>query len=103
MDGTASVSWSQSTHGQRKKPGYDSRSRFQEFPMRQNPTVLARETVASSRLFRGEEMQLRFSNDPEPTNERLVDTGSGYIAVIIGAQVDAEIAILVNNICECTA
>ncbi|MBP8262842.1 MAG: ADP compounds hydrolase NudE, partial [Pseudomonas sp.] len=29
--------------------------------MREKPTVLAREIVASSRLFRVEELQLRFS------------------------------------------
>lgn len=40
--------------------------------MRQKPTVLAREIVASSRLFRVEEVQLRFSNGVERTYERLV-------------------------------
>jgi len=99
MDGTASVSWAQSTHGQRKKPGYDSRSRFQEFPMRQKPTVLAREIVASSRLFRVEELQLRFSNGVERTYERLVGKGSGYGAVMIVALADAENALLVEEYC----
>jgi len=37
--------------------------------MRQKPTVLAREIVASSRLFRVEEVQLRFSMaSNEPTS-----------------------------------
>lgn len=40
--------------------------------MRQKPTVLAREIVASSRLFRVEQLQLRFSNGVERTYERLV-------------------------------
>jgi ADP-ribose diphosphatase len=43
--------------------------------MRQKPTVLAREIVASSRLFRVEEVQLRFSNGVERTYERLVGAG----------------------------
>src|SRR3990167_5436153 len=47
-------------------------------PMRQKPTVLAREIVASSRLFRVEELQLRFSNGVERTYERLVGKGVGY-------------------------
>ena len=45
--------------------------------MRQKPTVLAREIVASSRLFRVEELQLRFSNGVERTYERLVGKGAG--------------------------
>ena len=39
--------------------------------MRQKPTVLNREIVASSRLFRVEAVQLRFSNGAERTYERL--------------------------------
>jgi len=58
--------------------------------MRQKPTVLAREIVASSRLFRVEELQLRFSNGVERTYERLVGKGSGYGAVMIVALADAE-------------
>ena len=42
--------------------------------MRQKPTVLAREIVASSRLFRVEELQLRFSN-----GVNALDIGSGQI------------------------
>ena len=40
--------------------------------MRQKPTVLSREIVASSRLFRVEAVELRFSNGVERTYERLV-------------------------------
>ena len=58
--------------------------------MRQKPTVLAREIVASSRLFRVEEVQLRFSNGVERTYERLVGRGNGYGAVMIVAMIDAE-------------
>ena len=50
--------------------------------MRQKPTVLAREIVASSRLFRVEELQLRFANGVERTYERLVGRGAGYGAVM---------------------
>ena len=67
--------------------------------MRQKPTVLAREIVASSRLFRVEEVQLRFSNGVERTYERLVGRGNGYGAVMIVAMIDAEHAILVEEYC----
>ena len=52
--------------------------------MRQKPTVLAREIVASSRLFRVEELQLRFANGVERTYERLVGKGTGYGANLLG-------------------
>lgn len=67
--------------------------------MRQKPTVLAREIVASSRLFRVEELQLRFSNGAERTYERLVGKGSGYGAVMVVAMLDAEHAVLVEEYC----
>ncbi|NWC11526.1 ADP compounds hydrolase NudE [Pseudomonas agarici] len=67
--------------------------------MRQKPTVLAREIVASSRLFRVEQVQLRFSNGVERTYERLVGKGAGYGAVMIVAMIDAEHALLVEEYC----
>jgi len=67
--------------------------------MRQKPTILAREIVASSRLFRIEEVQLRFSNGVERTYERLAGKGSGYGAVMIVAMADAEHALLVEEYC----
>lgn len=67
--------------------------------MRQKPTVLAREIVASSRLFRIEELQLRFANGVERTYERLAGKGSGYGAVMIVAMLDAEHALLVEEYC----
>ena len=67
--------------------------------MRQKPEVLAREIVASSRLFRVEEVQLRFSNGVERTYERLVGRGTGYGAVMIVAMADAEHALLVEEYC----
>lgn len=67
--------------------------------MRQKPIVLAREIVASSRLFRVEQVQLRFSNGAERTYERLAGKGSGYGAVMIVAMADAEHALLVEEYC----
>ncbi|PYC29200.1 ADP compounds hydrolase NudE [Pseudomonas alcaligenes] len=67
--------------------------------MREKPQVLAREIVASSRLFRVEELQLRFSNGVERTYERLVGKGSGYGAVMVVALLDAEHAVLVEEYC----
>ena len=55
--------------------------------MRQKPTVLAREIVASSRLFRVEELQLRFANGVERTYERLVGKGT-YINYLDPLQED---------------
>ena len=57
--------------------------------MRQKPTVLASEIVASSRLFRVEQLQLRFANGVERTYERLASKGTGYGAVMIVAMADA--------------
>jgi ADP-ribose diphosphatase len=67
--------------------------------MRQKPTVLAREIVASSRLFRVEEVQLRFTNGVERTYERLVGRGTGHGAVMIVAMADAEHALLIEEYC----
>jgi ADP-ribose diphosphatase len=70
--------------------------------MRQKPTILAREIVASSRLFRVEELQLRFANGVERTYERLVSKGNGYGAVMIVAMADAEHVLLVEEYCAGT-
>jgi ADP-ribose diphosphatase len=67
--------------------------------MRQKPTVLGREIVASSRLFRVEEVQLRFSNGVERVYERLVGRGNGYGAVMIVAMLDEEHAVLIEEYC----
>jgi ADP-ribose diphosphatase len=67
--------------------------------MRHKPTVLAREIVASSRIFRVEAVQLRFSNGVERTYERLVGRGTGHGAVMIVAMLDAEHAVLVEEYC----
>ncbi len=67
--------------------------------MRQKPTVLASEIVATSRLFRVEQVQLKFSNGAERTYERLVGRGSGYGAVMIVALADDGRAVLVEEYC----
>ena len=51
--------------------------------MRQKPTVLAREIVATSRLFAVEELKLRFSNGVERTYERLVGKGADPVRLFV--------------------
>ena len=70
--------------------------------MRQKPTVLASEIVASSRLFRVEQLQLRFSNGVERTYERLASRGHGHGAVMVVAMADTEHALLVEEYCAGT-
>lgn len=67
--------------------------------MRQKPSIIASEIVASSHLFRVEAIQLRFSNGVERTYERLVSRGSGHGAVMIVAMPDAEHALLIEEYC----
>ena len=67
--------------------------------MRQKPTVLAREIVASSRLFRVEQVQLRFSNGVERTYERLASKGTGHGAVMVVALLDNQHAVLIEEYC----
>jgi len=67
--------------------------------MRQKPTVLGREIVASSRLFRVEAVQLRFTNGTERTYERLVGSGTGHGAVMIVAMLDEAHAVLIEEYC----
>ncbi len=47
------------------------------------PTVVSSKEVARTRLFRIEEMQLRFSNGEERTYERLAGFNSGHAAVMV--------------------
>jgi ADP-ribose diphosphatase len=67
--------------------------------MRQKPTALSREIVASSRLFRIERVELRFSNGVERTYERLVGSGTGHGAVMIVAMIDSDHALLIEEYC----
>ncbi|MGJ7457958.1 ADP compounds hydrolase NudE [Halomonas sp. RA08-2] len=61
----------------------------------QKPRVLARQTVARSRLFHVESLDLRFSNGEERTFERL--TGSDQGAVMIVAMPDPEHVLLIRE------
>ncbi|MFG6139223.1 ADP compounds hydrolase NudE [Halomonas sp. B23F22_10] len=61
------------------------------------PQVLARRSVARSRLFNVEEMELRFSNGAERTFERLGGTGRGGGAVMIVAMPDPEHVLLIRE------
>lgn len=67
--------------------------------MRQKPIALSREIVASSRLFRVEQVELRFCNGVERTYERLVGRGTGHGAVMIVAMIDSDHALLIEEYC----
>lgn len=59
------------------------------------PSILKSRISAASRLFRVEELQLRFSNGVERTYERLCSGGSG--AVLIVPMLDDDTVILVRE------
>ncbi len=63
--------------------------------MSTKPQILHIKTVAESRLFRIEEVGLRFSNGTESTYERL--SGRSHGAVLIVAMRDAETVLLVRE------
>lgn len=49
---------------------------------KQKPDILQQEIVASSRLFKVEQLQLRFSNGEERTYERMWSSGRGAVMII---------------------
>ncbi|WP_163831047.1 ADP compounds hydrolase NudE [Spartinivicinus ruber] len=51
--------------------------------MKTKPTILKQQIVAESRLFRIEQMALRFSNGVERVYERLAPRGTGHQAVMV--------------------
>ncbi len=59
------------------------------------PTILKRATVARSRLFRADEVHLRFSNGEERTYEKLCSGGPG--AVLIVPLLDENTVLLVRE------
>ncbi|ALM51678.1 ADP compounds hydrolase NudE [Halomonas huangheensis] len=61
------------------------------------PHILERRTVARSRLFNIEEIDLRFSNGAERTFERLGGNGKGIGAVMIVAMPDPEHVLLIRE------
>lgn len=64
--------------------------------MKEKPTILNKHIVASSRLFKVEELQLRFSNGQERTYERLAGSGQAN-AVMIVAMLDNEHAVIIEE------
>lgn len=63
--------------------------------MSHKPEILNRATVARSRLFRADEIQLRFSNGEERTYEKLCSGGPG--AVLIVPLLDENTVLLVRE------
>ena len=63
--------------------------------MLSKPQIFKRATVARSRLFRADEIQLRFSNGVERTYEKLCSGGLG--AVLIVPLLDANTVLLVRE------
>lgn len=59
------------------------------------PEILAQRTVAQSRLFRVEELRLRFSNGQQRTFERLA--GGGHGAVLVVPMADADTLLLIRE------
>lgn len=49
---------------------------------KQVPEILAQEIVAQSRLFKIEQLQLRFSNGAERTYERMCGSGRGAVLIV---------------------
>lgn len=66
--------------------------------MRKKPAILNQRIVTSSRLFKVEELQLRFSNGEERTYERLAG-GMGAGAVMVVAMIDQEHFIMIEEYC----
>lgn len=64
--------------------------------MQKKPTILLQQIVASSRLFKVEELQLRFTNGEERTYERLAG-GSRAGAVMVIAMLDKENFIVIEE------
>ena len=63
----------------------------------EKPRILSRKTVAESRLFRVEELELRFSNGAERHFERLLGNGKGIGAVMIVAMPAPDHVLLIRE------
>lgn len=66
--------------------------------MQKKPTILSQRIVASSRLFKVEELQLRFANGEERTYERLAG-GMRAGAVMVVAMLDKEHFVVIEEYC----
>lgn len=64
--------------------------------MEKKPAILSQRIVASSRLFKVEELQLRFSNGEERTYERLAG-GMRAGAVMVVAMLDKEHFVMIDR------
>lgn len=72
----------------------------QRYSDKQKPEILAQEIIAQSRLFKVEQLQLRFSNGEERTYERMRGGNRGAVMVI--ACPDPEHFYLVREYCAGT-
>lgn len=63
--------------------------------MREKPTILNRQTLAKTRLFHIEQLELRFTNGVETRYERLLGSPQG--AVLIVPLVDDETVLLIRE------
>jgi ADP-ribose diphosphatase len=72
----------------------------QRYSDKQKPEILSQEIIAQSRLFKVEQLQLRFSNGEERTYERM--RGSNRGAVMIIACPDPDCFYLVREYCAGT-
>lgn len=61
----------------------------------EKPRILAQRTVATSRLFQIEELELRFSNGEQRTFERLASRGPG--AVLVVPMLDHQTVLLIRE------
>jgi ADP-ribose diphosphatase len=59
-----------------------SRFEVMELPARVKPSILAANTIAQTRLFRIEELELRFANGVGARYERLVGSAGGAVLVV---------------------
>ncbi|CAM5199483.1 ADP compounds hydrolase NudE [Alishewanella longhuensis] len=85
----------------KQKPGIHAQESItQRSRDKQKPEILAQEIVAQSRLFKVEQLQLRFSNGEERTYERM--RGSNRGAVMIIACPDPDNFYLVREYCAGT-
>ncbi|MGZ8227825.1 MAG: ADP compounds hydrolase NudE, partial [Methylococcaceae bacterium] len=64
--------------------------------MAEKPTILNKTTVAKSRLFRIESLDIRFSNGEQRNYERLARGNSGG-AVLIVPMLDVETVLLIRE------
>ncbi len=63
--------------------------------MRQKPTILNRQTIAKTRIFQVEQLELRFANGVKTQYERLVGSPQG--SVLIVPMLDDETVLLIRE------